>query len=146
MKVDQIIDYEQQIFMASKGKLLLITYDLMLDSLKNARRSLERQELEGFKASMDKGQQYLSYLMETLDMSYDLSKELLSLYFYVNKQLVLSKISRKIKHLMDAITILEALQEGFAEVVDSQDDHRPIIENAHNVLQNIIYGRNGQLV
>ena len=147
MEQTKMMYYEDRILTASKGRLLLITFELMLEEMKDARRYLERNDFTRFKKSLDQGQKILGYLMETLDTRFDISKELIGVYFYINKQLAISKISRKVKGLNDAIHILERMMDGFEEVVDSQDDGQPLIESIGSpFIDTFVYGRNGQLV
>ena len=65
---------------ASKGELLCITYELFLEQIELAKKS---EEPAGRKQAIQKAIKIIQMLVKDLNFEYELSKELFSLYVYV---------------------------------------------------------------
>ena len=84
-----------QIANASSGQLIVITYELILEALDEAQGQIPVKDEKSFKRSIESAQKLLRELMVSLDMSYDISNDLMSLYSYINKIIIKGYVSQK---------------------------------------------------
>lgn len=140
METAKVSDYTVRITQANKSELVVVVYDVILDSMREGIEAFNSNDMEGFIDKVRYGQKFLLELMNTLDFKYDLSKELLRLYIFVNKQMINSTIKKDASLLDSAIDVMEKLKEGFVGVAAS-DDSAPVMENVQPVYAGLTYGR-----
>ncbi|MDR2939170.1 MAG: flagellar protein FliS [Clostridiales bacterium] len=115
-------NYVERIKNASPIQLILITFELTIVNLEDAKQSTD--DSEKFESHIRKSQEFLMQLMSSLDMGYKISSHLLSIYLYVNKLLHEAYFSKDIKNIDDCIEMLKSLLSSFefaerAEVSDN---------------------------
>ncbi|MBZ4668783.1 MAG: Flagellar protein FliS, partial [Defluviitaleaceae bacterium] len=69
-----------QIANATPGQLVVITYEVIIETLDEAQKQLAVKDEKKFKRNIDKAQKLLRELMDSLDLSYSISMDLLQLY------------------------------------------------------------------
>ena len=138
-------DYAARIINADPLELVVITYELIDGYLNNA---LAENEAENMKYDIFKARQFLSELVSSLDIEYDISKELMSIYIYANKLMVESEIkvnSMKIgeakEKLAEAAEILDKLGEGWRAVRSNtnHDENNKSIKNTQQLYVGLTY-------
>ncbi|HOA80366.1 MAG TPA: flagellar protein FliS [Defluviitaleaceae bacterium] len=130
-----------QIANASPGQLIVITYELILEALDEAQGQIPVKDEKSFKRSIESAQKLLRELMVSLDMSYDISNDLMSLYSYINKIIIKGYVSQKKEPLMEASKLLTTLLEGWKQAAALEDDNSPVIENAQQIYAGFTYGK-----
>ena len=131
-------DYTARIINANPLELVIITYELIDGHLKSA---LGKNELEAMKHDILKARQFLSELVASLDIEYDISKELMSIYIYANKLLVeselkisLEKLEQAKEKISEAVEILDKLGEGWRTIkrtADPDESDKPMKNTQH---------------
>ena len=104
-------NYVERIKNATPVQLIVITFELVLVNIEDARENIH--DNEKFELHIRKAQDFLMQLMTSLDMSYQISSELLNLYLYANKLLHNSYFSKDLIDLDEATEILDGLLESF---------------------------------
>ncbi|MCL1820007.1 MAG: flagellar export chaperone FliS [Oscillospiraceae bacterium] len=110
--------YQQQSAMtASPGELTLMLYEGCVKFLKQSRIYLEDQDIEKASNTSIKAQKIISELMATLDMSFDISNNLYSLYDFILRLVVQSNIKKEASMLDEPIKMMSELRDTWQQAV-----------------------------
>ncbi|WP_105618993.1 flagellar protein FliS [Vallitalea okinawensis] len=141
--MSQIKEWTLRISQANQEQLLLITYEILVSAIDELKDYLEKKDLANYKKKVRHTQKILNYLMNTLDMSYEISYDLLSLYLYLHKLLVQASISMDKKVIEGAEKILKIIQKGFIEACELEvdNDSESIMINSQKVYAGLTYGK-----
>ncbi len=132
--------FAARITQASKTELIVIMYEVILSDIQSAKEKLGNGETEGFKHDIKHGQKFLNELMSSLDYTYDISLNLMSLYIFINKALVDAQYQMERKPLQDAEEVLQILMKGFEGIV-KEDKSGPVMRNTGQIYAGLTYGR-----
>ena len=141
MNKDKQKDFARRVSQANKTELVVITYDIIIEEIEDAGRFFEEADVPGARISLKKAQQFLGQLMSSLDFSYGISRQLMSLYEYVQRILVACDISGSNKDLDSAENVLKGLRSGFDKIA-VEDTTGAVMENTQSVYAGLTYGRN----
>ncbi|NMA84959.1 MAG: flagellar protein FliS [Epulopiscium sp.] len=127
---------------ATPTQLIQITYEIILNHLQKAKDSLTTQEITSFLTHIEQAQKLLRNLMESLDLSYDISMEIMSLYLYVNKLLIQASMQKGKEPIEQSEKILNNLLVAWRELAKQNPDQQgPVLENAQQVYAGLTYGK-----
>lgn len=136
-------DYVARIANASQLQLVIINYEIILDYLIAAKNSLDNKI--DFDFDLEKSRQFLNELRVSLDMQYTLSKYLLSLYIYIDQQIAYCQFNYDVKHIDEAVKILNTLLDSWKKIEIDENDKTPIMENTEQLYAGLTYGKDGNL-
>ena len=136
-------DYVRRISNCTPVQLVVINYELVLDYIDEAKQQLQQGNEKKFRQNLSVAQNLMNELTGSLNMSLEISWELISLYLFVNKLLAQAAASNDPQHLDDAEKILNNLLVGWQGLVDQETDKAPVIENSQQVYAGLTYGRGG---
>ncbi|MCM1567156.1 MAG: flagellar export chaperone FliS [Dehalobacter sp.] len=111
---------QNSIISADKGELTLLLYDGAVKSIKQGIKFIEEKKIQDVHNSIIKAQEIITYLSETLNMEYEISGNLSSLYEYINRRLFEANM-KKDKYILD---------EALGLVVDLRDTWREAVKIA----------------
>ena len=120
---------------ASKGELLCITYELLLEQIELGKTS---NDIEERNKHIKKAIEIIQMLVGDLNFEYELSKELFRIYVYVQGLLVNAK---KREQLEEAYRLIHKLYEGFKIVAEQEEGKKPCMENAETIYAGFTYGK-----
>lgn len=103
---------------ASPGELTLKLYNGCLRFIQMAKVAIENQDIEGKNTNLLKAQKIVQELMVTLNMDYEVSKNMMSLYDYLHRQLIEA-------NLKNDVAILDEVSEF---VTDFRDTWKQVIQ------------------
>lgn len=133
--------YVARIATASPLKLVLINFEIILDYLKDSKDCLEDEKLFNF--NIIKARQFLTELRCSLDMQYEISYDLLSLYNYIDKKMSDFLFRKDIKDYEEATELLKTIMSGFEQI--QENDESPIMTNTDSIYAGLTYGKGGKL-
>lgn len=133
-------EFAARVTQANKSELVVITYDIILSYMDDIVETHNNGDKENCYNSAVCAENFLHELMEALDYKYPISRELLSLYVYVNKQLVNVKIKEDISGIESAKDVMTKLRESFIKVSE-EDKSAPLMSNTETIYAGITYGR-----
>lgn len=139
MEKESIQAYSQRITQANRSELTVITYEILIEHISNAQKSFEDRNT--FVSDLESAQAFLKELMISLDFNYEISYNLLSLYIFINKQLIEAKLKNSVEMLPRVQNMLEGLLTSFKEV-SKQDTSQPLMQNTQKIYAGLTYGRN----
>lgn len=132
--------YTTRISQANRSELVVIIYELMLGSISDAGSALQKGDFETADVELKRAQGLLCELRGSLDFQFPVSHRLVSLYRYVNEQLVKSITRRRNINLDSCERVLKGLMESFEEIA-KQDTSGPVMENSQQVYVGLTYGK-----
>lgn len=126
---------------ATPTQLVTISYEWILGELKQSKEYLGEKNEKAFTRSMEKAQSVLRDLMDSLDMSYEISLDLMSLYLYINKSMIQAVMQKSAASIEQAEKLLNTLLVGWEEVASSDTKGAPVMHNAQQVYAGLTYGK-----
>lgn len=140
-------DYVALISSATPMQLVAITYDIILEEVAQARVNIGNPII---REHISKAQKLLSELITSLDMSIDISNDLLSIYMYVNKLFISCSVKSNISTQNDEINamleniekILNNLLVAWKDIEDDKEE--PVMSNSQQLFAGLTY-KNGKL-
>lgn len=136
-------DYVRRIVNASPTQLVVITYEISLDYISEAKRHLEEGNDKEFRNNLSLAHEFVQQLTSNLDMGYEISWQLMSLYLYTGKLLSQAGAGNDPVHLDHAAEILNNLLTSWYDLEKLDGDKTPALENAQHVYAGLTYGRDG---
>ena len=87
MTKEEIQEYSLRITQGNRSDLVVVTYDIILKYLNDARAEYQSGEKEQFVLFIKKANDFLAELMRALDLQYPMSRNLMSIYRFVQKSI-----------------------------------------------------------
>lgn len=140
MKKEQITDFTRRISQSNRGGLVVIMYDIYFAYLADAREAYGKEEWDAFKEALRRSERMLNELMGALNFSYDLAKQLYSIYVFCRDCLAKSMYKRNLTDLEHAERLMRKLYDGFVAAA-AQDASAPLMSNTQQVYAGYTYGR-----
>lgn len=140
MKKEAIRDFTVRVTQASPSELTVILYEMILTEIKEAREAHEKGDLAAFDKELKLAQKYVTELQASLNFQHIISFDLMSLYLFVNKQIITAIIRREPSTLDSAESIMKKLLVGF-EGVSREDKRGPVMRNTQQLYAGLTYGK-----
>ena len=140
MKAESVKIFTRRITSANKSEIIVIMYDIIEENLTLAKEALDKGDRPAFRNEIKQAVSFVKELLVSLDMSYEVSKNLASLYIYVSRCLNFALVSGKKEEIEAAEKVLRKLGDSFREVAKT-DESKPVMENTQRVYAGITYGR-----
>ncbi len=140
MKAESVKIFTRRITSANKSEIIVIIYDIIEENLALAKKALAEGDRETYRNEIKQAISFVKELLVSLDMNYEVSKYLASLYIYVSRCLNFALVSGKKEEIEAAEKVLRKLGESFREVAKT-DESEPVMENTQRVYAGITYGR-----
>ena len=134
-----------QVANATRGQLLKITYDLLLESLDNIKKyANEKAEKEGkeFTTEIGRSRQILQELIDTLDFKQEISQDLLRIYVYINGLLIKSLMVYEESLIEESKMLINQLLEGWNGAIANDSVSLKVMNNAQQLYAGLTYGKN----
>ena len=119
---------------ASRGELLCITYELLLEQIEMAMKS----EKDKRKKHVEKSVQIIKMLVGDLDFKIPLSTELFRIYVYVQGLLIQAKTNEKLE---EAYRLVHKIYEAFKKITEEEVNKKPSIQNAEVIYAGLTYDK-----
>lgn len=106
-----------QVNTARPEELTLMLYNGAIKFLHQAKFAIEKKDLPKAHTSLIKTQDIITELMATLNMDYEISNSLLSLYEYLKRRLIEANITKEISILAETEGMLIELRDTWAKAI-----------------------------
>lgn len=124
-------------------ELVTLSYEIVLENLKEAIECANDNKEINVSVSKD----FVKDLSQALDMKYEISKDLKSLYTYVIGLMINAEITkdknRKLNCLNESKHILEKLYSSFKRISDNENKKETVMKNTDAIYSGLTYGMNG---
>jgi len=138
-----IEDYVARIANATPLQLVIITYELIIKYIDDAVDCIDNDKM--FEFNLNKARAFLDDLRNSLDMSFELSRNLMALYNYVGQQISYYTFNKKSEHIEEAKKIISDLLVSWKTIQDKEEDKTPLMENTQQLYAGLTYDKRGKL-
>lgn len=107
----------QQIMTATPEALTLMLYNGCLKFMTEGMEYIDNKEWEAANNSIQKAENIISEFRITLNMEYDIAKQLMPLYNYTYDRLVEGNIKGDTKLIQEAFDIIKELRDAWAQAM-----------------------------
>lgn len=108
---------EQKILTARPEELTLMLYDGILKFLRQAKLYIDQNEVEKTSTSLLRAQDIIDELLATLNMDYDVSQNLQSLYVYMRTRMVEANIQKDQSIIDEVLELSTDLRDTWKEAI-----------------------------
>jgi len=111
-----------QLLTATPAELILITYDIILQTLNEARSAMENKDYEGKNKLLIRAQGLLSELQQALNFEEggEIAKNLGALYSFCYRRLVEANVRNNTSIVEEVERILKGLYEAWQKIVEEK--------------------------
>lgn len=134
-------EFTLKITQANKTQMIVILYEMLLIYLEEARCAHAKDDMEEFRKSIKRTKACLHELMASLHFEYELSRNLLALYGYADRELTKADVRKSTKELDHVECVIVKLHAAYEEI-STQDTSAPVMSNTQTVYAGLTYGRN----
>lgn len=125
----QNVYIRQRIMTASPAELVVMLYDGCKKNLLLAQRDMEKNDPSAAHGHLTKAQAIVLELVNSLDLSYAVAKELMDIYEFLINEIGEINIEKNPGRIPAVLSILEELREAWQQVAESQKGNvRPMAE------------------
>lgn len=122
---------------ASRGELLCITYELLMESIEKIDLCEKVEEKEKYKHRV---LEIIKMLIGDLDFNYELAKPLFHIYIYIQKLIIQGKSKAEYE---EAYKLIEKIHKAYQEAALLDADQTPVMKNVQSVYTGYTYGLQG---
>ncbi|WP_366160971.1 flagellar export chaperone FliS [Bacillus infantis] len=102
---------------ASPGELTLMLYNGCLKFINQAKKAIADKNIEAKNTNIQKAQNIIRELMVTLNMDLEVSENMMSLYDYMNRQLIEANLKSDIAILDEVEGLVTEFRDTWKEVI-----------------------------
>ncbi|MDK2807296.1 MAG: flagellar secretion chaperone FliS [Clostridiales bacterium] len=140
MEQEKLNAYSARVTQANKTELIVISYEILLDSLDSAKEALEHEKHHEFLKDMKRAQKILHELTGSLNYQFALSMELMSLYRFCGRCIVKAIYQKSALELLDIKKVITPLKEAF-EALAKEDTSEAVMQNTQAIYAGLTYGK-----
>lgn len=115
MKKEQIVDFTRRISQANRSGLVVVMYDIFFTYLNDARAAYDAADWDAYKEALRRAQRAIDELISALNFSYDMAKNLYSIYVFCRDSIAKSLYKRDLADAEDACRLMKKLYDGFLQ-------------------------------
>ncbi|ADQ45940.1 flagellar protein FliS [Caldicellulosiruptor kronotskyensis 2002] len=116
--MDAAARYQEEMIMTKPPEeLTLMLYDGCIKFIKLAMQAIDEKKFDKANENIIKAENIITELMSTLDMQYEISKNLMSLYDFIYRWLIQANLKKDKKYLQEALEIVQDLRNTWAEAI-----------------------------
>lgn len=140
MVKDKINEYTFRITQANISSLVVISQEMLIDFIRESIDSYNKGDIDNFMDKLERARKVQSELINMLNVIDDISRDVMSIYIFINKILIDSRSKKDIRELDKIINIISILKTAFEELA-KKDDSDSLMENTHQVYSGLTYGK-----
>ncbi|MDR2599620.1 MAG: flagellar export chaperone FliS [Oscillospiraceae bacterium] len=106
----------QDVLTASPIELIIMLYDALKKNIVLGKRGIEKNDIQQAHKSLIKAQMILTELINSLDMSYQISQELMDLYDFALRSIADANMHKDTEPLEPVVEMVESIREAWKEV------------------------------
>ena len=106
----------QDVLTAGPVDLIVMLYDALKKNLILGKRGIQKSDVPGAHKCLMKAQMILTELINSLDMNYQISEELLELYEFALKSITNANMHKDAEPLDPIIEMVDSIREAWKEI------------------------------
>jgi len=107
---------KQDVLTAGPVDLIVMLYDALKKNIVLGKRGITKNDVPGAHKYLIKAQMILTELINSLDMNYEISGELLELYEFALKSIADANMHKNIEPLDPVIEMVDSIREAWKEI------------------------------
>lgn len=111
---------KHDVMMANPLELIIMLYNGCIKKLKLAGIAIQEKNYELANSHLQKAQEIIMELINGLDFKYSIANELMSLYEFINRQIISVNIKKDADGIQPLVEILAALRDSWMKVNKQQ--------------------------
>ncbi len=139
MTKEQLKEYGLKVTQANGTELVALTYEIASAYIKEAEHTADAAPAE-FRECLKKSRALIGELITSLDMNVSISGELMRIYLFINRELIVADIRKSTENLPRIRKILERLRETF-EGISIYDKNGPVMKNTQQIYAGLTYSK-----
>ncbi|MGF7429811.1 flagellar export chaperone FliS [Thermoanaerobacterium thermosaccharolyticum] len=117
--IDPYLEYKRNSIMtASPEELVMMLYNGIIRFVNEAKQAIDDKNIERAHNSITRAQDIVLELMSTLDMKYDISKNLYSIYDYISRRLIEANLKKDKVALDEVESLISDLKDTWGKAMD----------------------------
>ena len=140
MTEETIKKYTLRIADANPTEIIAIVYEMAEVYLDDAIFAHKNGDADVFSESIKKASRCINDLIDSLDLQYEISKSLLSIYMFINKELSMAVIKNDALPVTRIQAMITKLKVSFEEL-SKQDNSGAVMGNTQEVYAGLTYGK-----
>jgi len=106
----------QDVLTASSADLIVMLYDALKKNIIMGRRGIEKRDIAHAHKHLMKAQDIVTELINSLDMNYQISEELLKMYEFMLRNLQEANIHKDKERLEPVVEMVDSIREAWKEI------------------------------
>lgn len=106
----------QEVATANPVGLIVMLYNGCIKRLKLARMAIEKKDYEDANTNFKRAEDIIEELMAALDLKYEISQNLLSLYAFMYEEIVRINVSKSAEKIEPLLKIIGSLRDTWVKV------------------------------
>ena len=133
-------EYTLKITQANKTQMITIIYEMVMDYLEEAMDEISiGKKAEGTRSLM-KAQNCIDELLHSLNLKYELARNLREIYMFSKKELLVAGATYSLHRIWRVLKNFRSLHEAYVQL-EKEDDSKQIMGNTQKVYAGLTYGR-----
>jgi len=124
---------------ASPLRLVVLNYELAMRKIHAAKEAGEGSDEAAFAAHVREARAFVMLLAESLDMTFEISAQLLQLYLYCDGVLARAVIRQEPPGVCEACDVLGSLLDAWRSLAREEKNTAPVMENADALVAGMTY-------
>lgn len=145
MTKEQINEYSVRISQSSRTELVAITCEIIIDYINDAKAAVRDGNKNDFIFFVKKAMNFVDDLSSSLDMQYDISRNLLSLYMYVKRILIHGSAAVTDENFDSAVKVIKSIGSAFENAAGQDVKDEKAMESSQQIYAGYTYGKNLKL-
>lgn len=134
-------EFTLKITQANATELVVILYDMILVYIDEAGTYFTNNDEKEYINVLRKIRNCISELMDSLNLEYQIAKDMYSLYVFFVKKIAKAQITEEgFFHLKEIRPMIESLRNAYWQVA-SENKSGPVMENTQTVYAGLTYGK-----
>lgn len=133
-------EFTLRISQANKTEMIVILYEMILAYIEDAKEADKADDKVAFRDAIRKIRGCVNELTTSLHLEYDLAKNLLQLYQYMNRELAKADSKKDISYVENVEEVVKDLHKSYQELA-AKDTSGPVMDNVQTVYAGLTYGR-----
>ena len=140
MTLERKQEFTLKISQANKTQMITIIYEMIMDYLDEAIDSIGIGKKEEARRSLLKAQNCIDELIRSLNLDYDIARNLLQIYVFSKKELVVAGATLSIHRIWRVLKNIRTLHETY-EQLEKEDKSQQVMGNTQKVYAGLTYGK-----
>ena len=126
--------------MANKTQMITILYEMVLDYISEAEEAFGNSDDQGFSDGLSKAMNCIDELIHSLNLDYELGKNLLALYLFEKKKILRSLVKKDSEELIHVRNTFAKLHEAYLSL-EMENNEEALMINVPKVYAGLTYGK-----